>query len=210
MKQSKSHVAGCRLTDDVLEKAEKIALIEGDKNVNALMKRLLLERLAQSEQSVRSLDQNEYEKIAKSQMLQMHAIENVRSLILTGFEAVFEATGSSNVFKSAILSLQDNWQALAEAFNENISATPKTVIIGEPPMVKEQLSSAEGFTEIIDQMSGEKFLIRENSSNVGELRHSNFLEKVAESGEGVGVFQRNSDEADLLEINHTVTSIAFQ
>ena len=111
---SKSKVVSVRLSAGQIHQAEIRAFSEGDQNVNAMTKRLLLEHLASDQKTEdhvliklqTTLEQNQFA-----------AVENVRKLMLQSFSLIFQATGKAAEFNAVIQNSEREWKQIIDRNN---------------------------------------------------------------------------------------------
>lgn len=106
---NKSKVMGFKLPLEIIDEAEKIAVAFGDKNANALGRRLVLETVAKNKNTAGETLSVE---AVKNQPNQLAAIENSRKLTLACFGMLFDQTDGAAAYHSLIVPLENEWREI--------------------------------------------------------------------------------------------------
>lgn len=169
MKNRKTKTHSCRLDDEQTRQAEFIAAREGDESPGALMKRLLIERMKNCDDSGREIPGKSTPENQMNSIVQLDAIANLRELISTSFELLFEATGTSEIFLSRKHSIDKKWNEIlkqnsAQPDDSTLRSNEETLEdIRDDEIQFNDLFGGEFFNQVSENFSAEKLSSDESS-----------------------------------------------
>lgn len=165
MKNIQTKVYSCRLNAEQIRQAEMIAVHDGDANIGALMKRLLIERITNSNNaSKKSLDESSKHLSSGEQFEQKNqiaAITNLRELVSIGFEILFEATNTIENYQIKKNLIDKNWDEITGDFSHQpqlfLTAVEESQLanIDNSEIDFDDIFSNETFIQISENFSAE-------------------------------------------------------